>query len=397
MTGRPDDDREDRQPDDLPDRPVVAQVLGSYPYKGQQYVYDLIFNLKKTRSAILARRHLQPKRHLDHSKWKAESVSSPWKSRLIAGAVNRLSPNLGDDIYSRFVARESMALGAKIIHVHYGVLATRVIKSGKRFDLPLIVSLYGSGWRAVSPEWNARYRRFFEICDRVIVECDATADMALKGGCPPDKLRRVHLGIDTDGEFPYVQRSPGRTTRFLIVARFIAKKGYPHLLEAFARLAGENPHVSLTAVGYGELKDWIGQRARELGVADKVQVVDTTIVEDFTTTLREALASHDVFLYPSVIDAAGDHEGTAVCLMAAQASGLPTIATPVGGNEEVIREGGVLVPPGNEMALAEQMVRLAGEAGYRLELGTSARRYAVREFSLDRQVDRLEEVYSEFL
>lgn len=397
MTGRPDDDLEDRQPGDHPDRPVVAQVLGSYPYKGQQYVYDLIFNLKKTRSAILARRHLRPKLHLDQNKWKAENVSTPWKSRLIAGAVNRLSSSLSDDIYSRFVARESAALGARIIHVHYGVLATRVIKTGKRFDLPLIVSLYGSGWRAVSSEWSARYRRFFEICDRVIVECDATADKALAGGCPPEKLRRIHLGIDTDGEFPYVQRRPGRTTRFLIVARFIEKKGYPHLLEAFARLARENPHVSLTAVGYGEMKDWIGRRARELGVGDKVRIVDTTQVDDFTTTLREALASHDVFLYPSVVDESGDHEGTAISLMAAQASGLPTIATPIGGNEEVIREGGVLVPPGDERALTQQMARMAAETGYRMELGMSGRHYAVREFSLGRQVDRLEEVYAEFL
>jgi len=43
------------------------------------------------------------------------------------------------------------------------------------------------------------------------------------------------------------------------------------------------------------------------------------------------------------------------------------------------------------------MIRMAEGAEYRLELGASGRRYAVREFSLDRQIDRLEEVYAEFL
>ena len=261
----------------------------------------------------------------------------------------------------------------------------------------MIVSLYGSAWRAVAPEWNERYRRFFAACDRVVVECDATAELVLRGGCPPDKLRTVHLGIDTEGEFPYVQRPPDGITRFLIVARFIAKKGYPYLLDAFARLARENPQVSLTAVGFGKLKNWIEQRSRELGVSDKLEIVDTTTVPSFSETLRSALASHDVFLYPSVIDQEGDYEGTAICLMAAQASGLPTIATPIGGNEEVIREGGILVPPGDVEALAEQMIKLAGQSQLRQQLSQSGRKYAVREFSLTRQIKRLEDVYLEFM
>jgi glycosyltransferase involved in cell wall biosynthesis len=83
--------------------------------------------------------------------------------------------------------------------------------------------------------------------------------------------------------------------------------------------------------------------------------------------------------------------------MAAQASGLPTIATPIGGNEEVVRKGGVLVPPRDVPALADQMIKMASQNEYRQELGFSGRQYAVREFSQPRQIERLEEVYQEFL
>jgi colanic acid/amylovoran biosynthesis glycosyltransferase len=392
-------DHDNSRQQDIPAhrRPVIAQVLDGYPYRGQQYVYDLIFNLNRFRSVVLARRHLKPKQYLDESKWRAKKVRSPWKSRWIAGAVNRISPAFSNDYFARFVARDALAHEAKAIHVHYGLLAANIVQSPNRYPLPVIVSLYGSAWRAVAPEWNERYRRFFAVCDRVVVECDATAELVLRAGCPPDKLRTVHLGIDTEGEFPFVQRPPDGITRFLIVARFIAKKGYPYLLDAFARLARENPQVSLTVVGFGKLKNWIEQRSRELGVSDKLEIVDTTTGPSFSETLRSALASHDVFLYPSVIDQEGDYEGTAICLMAAQASGLPTIATPIGGNEEVIREGGILVPPGDVEALAEQMIKLAGQSQLRQQLSQSGRKYAVREFSLTRQIKRLEDVYLEFM
>ena len=378
-------------------RPVVAQVLDIYPYRGQQYVYDLIFNLRSLHSVVVARRYQWPRDHLDRSRWRAEEVRAFARTRLVTGAFSRLAPRLGDDLFVRFVARQARAISAKLIHVHYGILASRMLRLKKLVDLPLVVSLYGSAWRAVHPEWQQRYRALFGVCDRVVVECDATAQTVLEGGCPLEKLRVLHLGIDTEREFQLVQRPSDDVTRFLIVARFIEKKGFPYLLEAFAHLAQRNSKVRLTAMGYGVLKDWIIHRASELGVGDLVEVIDTTNAPDFTRTLLDSLASHDVFVYPAVVDSKGDHEGTPVCLIAAQASGLPVIATPIGGIEEVVREGGILVPPGDVGALEVQMLRLANQPERRRLLGLSGRQYVVREFSLPRQVSRLEALYEKVL
>ena len=101
------------------------------------------------------------------------------------------------------------------------------------------------------------------------------------------------------------------------------------------------------------------------------------------------MAAFDIYCLPSL------YEGMPVSLLEAMASGLPSVATTVGGVPEVATEGrdALLVPPGDPDVLADQLVRLLGDADLRASLGDAARETA-EGFDVRTTVARTESLYS---
>ena len=84
------------------------------------------------------------------------------------------------------------------------------------------------------------------------------------------------------------------------------------------------------------------------------------------------------------------HEGTPLAILEAMASGLPVIATDVGGNPELVLAGstGWLTPPGDEVTMAESTLALLGDAALRERFGAAARDRVQSSFSADDYVTR---------
>jgi glycosyltransferase involved in cell wall biosynthesis len=101
----------------------------------------------------------------------------------------------------------------------------------------------------------------------------------------------------------------------------------------------------------------------------------------------------DVFALPST------NEGISNTVLEAMASGLPVVATRVGGNPELVVDGvtGALVAPGDEAALAEALARYAGDPELRRTHGAAARTRAVEEFSIEAMMKRYSDLYDEVL
>jgi glycosyltransferase involved in cell wall biosynthesis len=100
----------------------------------------------------------------------------------------------------------------------------------------------------------------------------------------------------------------------------------------------------------------------------------------------------DVFVLPSL------SEGMSNTLLEAMASSLPVVATRVGGNPELVEDerSGWLFEPGDVMALAAILERLARDSNLRHELGQAARRRAVQHFSLEGMIGSYRNLYLEF-
>jgi glycosyltransferase involved in cell wall biosynthesis len=107
--------------------------------------------------------------------------------------------------------------------------------------------------------------------------------------------------------------------------------------------------------------------ASELGVSDRVEFVG------FVPAVGTELARLDVLVVPSLVP-----EGFGLTVIEGMAAGLPVVAPDAGGPADIVTDGvdGVLVPPGDAVALASALRRLASDPPTRQRLGDAARRRA---------------------
>ena len=164
-------------------------------------------------------------------------------------------------------------------------------------------------------------------------------------------------------------------------------KGQDVFLRAAARLIREKS-LWVIVIGGGEDAGALKRLAADLGVEKRV------VFTGFLPALSEALAACDVLAFPSVRS-----EGTSRALFDYLAAGRPVVASRVGCVDEIVRHEreGLLVPPGDERALARGIERLLSEPGLARSMGRSARARAEREFDQGVMTRRVVEIYREIL
>lgn len=94
-----------------------------------------------------------------------------------------------------------------------------------------------------------------------------------------------------------------------------------------------------------------------------------------------------------------DSEGFSNTVMEYMAAGLPVIATDVGGNSELVRQGenGLLVPPNNPKALADAVIKLVKEPDISRSMGKSGKQFIRQEFSVDKLLQEMQKRYHSLL
>ena len=182
-----------------------------------------------------------------------------------------------------------------------------------------------------------------------------------------------------------------RERLILFVGRLIERKGVSHLIRA---LGGVRQHTAarLIVVGDGPEREGLEQLARDTGVRDAVDFRGRVSDEE----LRLAYAAADAFVLPSVLDARQDTEGLGVVLLEAMNYAVPVIASDIGGITDIVEHErtGLLVPPGNEVALGSALLRVLTDPALSRSLGEGGRRRLLGDFSWSHIVDRWEDVYT---
>jgi glycosyltransferase involved in cell wall biosynthesis len=171
----------------------------------------------------------------------------------------------------------------------------------------------------------------------------------------------------------------------VIVANLIPYKGHLDLIEALGRIAGKMPaNWRLLVVGRDEgVGAVIQSRADALGIAGHVSLLGRR------SDIAELLCASDIGLLSS------HQEGFSNAIIESMQAGLPMIVTDVGGNAEAVIDGetGLVVAPRNPEALADAILRLAGDAEERRRYGEAGRRRVEVHFSLEVCVAAYEALY----
>jgi glycosyltransferase involved in cell wall biosynthesis len=171
------------------------------------------------------------------------------------------------------------------------------------------------------------------------------------------------------------------------VANLNPVKGVDVFVRCAAMLSRQAPEARFVVAGAGPLEEELARLRNELGLDDRLIFAGS--LED----VRPLLASLDVFMLLS------RSEGMSNALLEAMATAKPIVATRVGGNAEAIGEGeaGFLVPSENPEAAANAALRLIRDGRLAGRLGLAARRRAELSFSLQRMVERTQNLYTGLL
>ena len=110
-----------------------------------------------------------------------------------------------------------------------------------------------------------------------------------------------------------------------------------------------------------------------------------------TRTPEDALRRSDIFVLPSLSEASSN------VILEAMATGLPVVATRIGGTPALVGDAGLLVPPGDPSALAAALLDLVRDPAAASRLGVAARSRALAEFGMNRMLERVEALYRRLL
>lgn len=214
-------------------------------------------------------------------------------------------------------------------------------------------------------------------------------------GVTPDKLWSIPNGVDLDAFAPTAagERAALRAAHGLpagplaiFTGRLAHVKGLDVLLQAWSHVRATLPDARLALVGEGEEREALERQARELGHADSV------VFYGGSTDVAPLLRAADAFVLCSRT------EGLPVSLLEAMATGLPVVATAVGGMAQLLEDGvtGRLVPVEDAPALGRGLVEVLSSPAVGA-WGEKARQHVAEHYSLDAVADQYIQMYEALL
>jgi teichuronic acid biosynthesis glycosyltransferase TuaC len=229
-----------------------------------------------------------------------------------------------------------------------GYAAARI---ARRLDTPVVLCAIGSDLCRIPDGATLRLSRAaLHAATSVITVSEELRQRALGLGVPEKRVQTVLNGCDTSifgrGDRARARAELGLASDAQVVlytGRLDAAKGLRELLAAVRDLVPEHPRVELVFVGEGLFHEELTRRANETGLSDRVRVPGPCN----SAGVARWMTAADVFCLPSY------SEGCPNVLIEALASGLPVVASRVGGIPELINEQcGILVPPRDAQQLA---------------------------------------------
>jgi glycosyltransferase involved in cell wall biosynthesis len=271
-------------------------------------------------------------------------------------------------------------LGTDVVHTHderphiYGTVAGRLAGATR-----VIHTRHGRALN-ISPRQRIVVRLLALGVDRFVCVSEDVARLSIAHGVPARKVCTVWNGIDLTR---FACRGPCPGGPAVIVGRLNPEKDHATLLRAVDRVVRTDPSFRLEIAGEGPCREDLYRLAGERSLAGHVRFLGQ--VQDIPTLLGRA----GLFVLSSL------SEGVSLTLLEAMASGLPVVATRVGGNPEVVADGqtGRLVPSADPEALAAALLELWRDPDAGRRMGAAGRARVERHFDVTGMVAAYESLY----
>lgn len=211
------------------------------------------------------------------------------------------------------------------------------------------------------PRLAARMSRALTAADAVVAQGESLRDVIRGIGVAAERIVTINNGVDV-AAFATAEPFPHPRRYILGVGSLARHKGFDLLVDAYAQL--RDPAVDLLIAGDGSESAALAAQITDLGLCDRVRLLGPVTGDRKVSLYRSA----EFFVCPS------RREPFANVILEALASGLPIVATDVGGNRELVQPemNGLLCEPESPAALATAMQRLLDEPAITARLRTAA-------------------------
>ena len=216
--------------------------------------------------------------------------------------------------------------------------------------------------------------------DHTIFNNFSAKEKFIKKGFRKDKIIVIQNVIDLERISKRENPFENGILKIVSVGRFVRQKDYHTALNSFKLLLKRNEDKTFEyiIIGYGPLESEIRSLAEELGINDRIRIYINP------PDISEILKTCDIFLSTSLF------EGVSNSIMEAMAAGLPVVATRVGDNTYLVKDGhnGFLVPVENVESIVEKIEFLSVSGNIRDKFGKNSRAIIEDEFSKKRFTER---------
>lgn len=293
----------------------------------------------------------------------------------------------GVEAYTKF--RKGLC-GCDIVHLHIGAgvspmrkaLFARAAKKAAKAVVfhehrGILAELYREG----GEDFASKTRKLYAMADVAVVLSEEWKAFFTENVCESAKVRVLHNSVAAPADSPELER----TERVLFLGHMTDVKGPDVLIGAIPKILETYPCCRFVFAGDGDVQPY-KSLAGELGVLASCEFVGWVDGERKDVLLRGC----PVYCQPS------RNEGMPMALLEAMGYGRACVATRVGGVPQVVEDGvdGLLVNPGDSESIARAITSLFGCHDRAERIGTAAREKIIEEFSPEKNLEKLGEIYA---
>lgn len=289
------------------------------------------------------------------------------------------------------LSRLCRELSIDLIHTHY--LRENYISLFSKIFNPKVKVIYTNHFILENDGFTRITNRILSALEsKIIAVCNKGRDMLIKNGFSPKKIEVLFNAVD-----PVYWQEPlessikeeyniGKDEFVLLCAsRFASDKGHAFLVQGLYELKKLNPApFKCILAGDGPLLAKIKEKAESLGLGNEV------IFTGFRSDIKNLFYSANVYINSS------EHEALSFLILEALASGLPLIATDMGGNGDIVNEEtncGILTKYNDPEGLAQAIKKLMDDPGLCARLRENALQAVQDRFNLDKMIEKTYNLY----
>ena len=282
---------------------------------------------------------------------------------------------------ARYLRRQHIA----VAHAFDFYANLMLIPAARLARIPVVIGSHRQLGDLLTPLQFRAQNAAFRACDRVVCNSRAAADRLKQAGVAAEKLVVIPNALPDEAFAKAAPALPRKSSQLRVgmVARMNDRgKNHATFLRMAARLAPKHPSVQFVLVGGGPLRGELEAMAAELNIADRVLFLGDR------SDIPAVLASLDLTVLPS------RSESLSNVILESMASGVPVVASNVGGNPELISDGQTgFLTADDDVALAAAVEKFLTNEELRIACGKRAKLEASEQYQLGTICEKYEQLY----